>query len=969
VTKSARSESSIVAVLRTSMIMLALIIGITLPFSSESLAQSYLLPPPLQTVFVANSWCFSGTCDVATPIYVNVYWDIGPSQWNADIAAAYPFAPFDMTVDRIDALTNAIVHSQYFSLLSIYSVTSVLVLPSIFASQCGAPPATINGAISQFESLATCILQNNPQITQPGITIMNVLLPPQTGAATGDFCTTQHAAGEHIQPGPATTMTVLPTNNLCNASLVNLFHSMTHEMVEATTDPDPSAWSGWVVPSNVSPDTGDEIADVCESFPWSEVPGTSPNSVVASQVGAQPFLYSFVSTYFAYAPSPPLGNCVPIPPKSFVSPGPSASAFGSQIVSAVACGSGASMKFGANVAGVGPVPWDLPPGGALGGTLYLNGNVSEATTGETWSVGNLHGAPPDPVQFGSVSWTSPDSSGNSVIAVFGFSAGYGSPSPGTSSAIVHPGDSITLNIFDTNFGQAISSTVTAELPQNIIGLNVVAPPYLTLPSGVQPINSNQWYVVGINGLIPGYVVGNPNCGAGVLAPGSYGIQGVSPTVTSNDPSDQVIAVRPSTNNAGFFEFGYTPSLAGTKVVTATAPNTSAIASTTVNVHPAAFSVTPGGGPIGGNQSVTLTGAGYIQGRTAVSANAPSPSGTSKPGTGVTVSSPNLVKFTTPASPLGQNCSFPGATSSCVGQADIIASVGGLDSIPINYNYVVPGQPQMTLLPGNCSTMLEVDVYDANDNEITENVNLSASAAVLQQGRTAATTTATVPAGGLIRMTGKGPVTITATPVLATTETLTERFSYSQGFCFPGWEYQNVLNLNQLTQFGPVGDQSFVPQKGQGTDNFGWIDPSEAGNFVEMAGVSGKTAANDFSVSSLSIYSLRSLVRANRSVFIQSQNGRAIQFTGSSIRISETKSGGEKALGAERALDKQSVISFKLPNSASETSDYRILHLISSTGIGAWKEVTSLSAARHQRQVIRASITETGVYALAVFKER
>jgi len=36
----------------------------------------------LQSVAVSN-FCPSGTCDIAHPIYVNVYWDTSVQQWNS----------------------------------------------------------------------------------------------------------------------------------------------------------------------------------------------------------------------------------------------------------------------------------------------------------------------------------------------------------------------------------------------------------------------------------------------------------------------------------------------------------------------------------------------------------------------------------------------------------------------------------------------------------------------------------------------------------------------------------------------------------------------------------------------------------------------------------------------------------------------------------------------------------------------
>src|SRR5262245_45639064 len=84
-----------------------------------------------------SNFCPSGTCDITDPIYVNVYWDDSEQKWNADIAAIDASA----TVERIDALTDAICHSAYFSQLRQYSIHSCRMSPSIVENGCGASPS------------------------------------------------------------------------------------------------------------------------------------------------------------------------------------------------------------------------------------------------------------------------------------------------------------------------------------------------------------------------------------------------------------------------------------------------------------------------------------------------------------------------------------------------------------------------------------------------------------------------------------------------------------------------------------------------------------------------------------------------------------------------------------------------------------------------------------------------------------
>src|SRR5581483_7897722 len=89
-----------------------------------------------------SNFCPSGTCDIANPIYINVYWDSSENQWNVDIAASDASA----TVSRIDALTKAVCHSAYFSQLTQYSVQSCATRVSIVENGCGPPPSDIDQA-------------------------------------------------------------------------------------------------------------------------------------------------------------------------------------------------------------------------------------------------------------------------------------------------------------------------------------------------------------------------------------------------------------------------------------------------------------------------------------------------------------------------------------------------------------------------------------------------------------------------------------------------------------------------------------------------------------------------------------------------------------------------------------------------------------------------------------------------------
>ena len=172
---------------------------------------SIATPGPARAV---SNFCPSGTCDIATPVYVNVYWS---ANWN--VAVATSSTP-DMTTTRIDALTQSLINSAYFSGLQQYSVTSVAVLmPSIVEGNCGAPPGDLDTAHSQLGAFATCVIALNPFLNN-GNTILNVFLPPQTAPIAGhDFCTKSN--GEHDKYGSPVEVTFLPTNSSCNGSIKN----------------------------------------------------------------------------------------------------------------------------------------------------------------------------------------------------------------------------------------------------------------------------------------------------------------------------------------------------------------------------------------------------------------------------------------------------------------------------------------------------------------------------------------------------------------------------------------------------------------------------------------------------------------------------------------------------------------------------------------------------------------------------
>src|SRR5262249_18363838 len=76
-------------------------------------------------------------------------------------------------------------------------------------------------------------------------------------------------AAEHGQYGTAVGVLFIPTNKACGGSLSAIFGSVTHEMIEATTDPNPPSPTGWKV-GTTGDFYGQEIADVCQTLKFSD---------------------------------------------------------------------------------------------------------------------------------------------------------------------------------------------------------------------------------------------------------------------------------------------------------------------------------------------------------------------------------------------------------------------------------------------------------------------------------------------------------------------------------------------------------------------------------------------------------------------------------------------------------------------------------------------------------------------------
>jgi hypothetical protein len=309
-----------------------------------------------------GKFCPFGTCDITNPVYVNVYWDSSKSQWDQDEIAA---SQGDMLTARIDALTRALTHTNYFVGLSGYGVVGATFLRSI-ASACVPVPATWTQAHDSMDSFTTCILTANTDLDVTH-TFFNVFLPPQTTCSPG-------IGGDHDQylalgnwPGGVDVVVAwIPTDGTCNSNIGSLFASLTHEMVEAATDPNPASGTGFKVFGEGS---CDEIGDLCAGPPCS-APTPTPT-----------FLYATTQEYWVNG----MNACF-APSLLHVPPGATPNITVSRV-----SGGGSSTIFsltGTSVAGRAEgAPWDL----SGGRTLYLKAAITHGQT--LWGAGNIEGNP------------------------------------------------------------------------------------------------------------------------------------------------------------------------------------------------------------------------------------------------------------------------------------------------------------------------------------------------------------------------------------------------------------------------------------------------------------------------------------------------------------------------------------------------------------------------------------------------
>jgi len=205
---------------------------------------------------------------IASPTFVNIYWD---AFWDLDNPT--------MTKAKVDSITQAIIGSRYWAGLAEYGVMSASFAGGFLPDpHCALKAPNSVGFWDPFNpgiaGFIQCEHDNGPPIFRQNDVIYNIILPPsaiESDFWSANFCngpgspTAWHYHG--LQNGfPAfggqPIYTIVLANPLCLAGS-SLFENLTHEMVEAATDPYPIDISIFPLHFGISTET--EIADFCES--------------------------------------------------------------------------------------------------------------------------------------------------------------------------------------------------------------------------------------------------------------------------------------------------------------------------------------------------------------------------------------------------------------------------------------------------------------------------------------------------------------------------------------------------------------------------------------------------------------------------------------------------------------------------------------------------------------------------------
>ncbi len=422
---------------------------------------------------------------VGNPLILNLYWDTSREQWNQDVSNAGRTDTFE----RLDALTQAAVHSNYFSQLSQYGVlvSPNAVAPSVFVGEIcgelGVPPANTQIGHDTLTQIMSCV-EAELGIDTSNL-VVNVLYPPQVAKGSDIDCNNTAAYHDWAGWSGATTYIPLVCNPFGDQGVI--FQNMTHEMVEAMTDPQtPFGYRCY----EASCGSDNEMCDVCEVNDRS-----SP--FLMGQIANDGAVANYWANNFGSC-NPLPGGVPPVIPPSSVS----------------VCGTGPNMGF--MFANPVSMPWDLggcpfwdtvPPVGQGSSmscqgssTMYLSAMVQPVGSSASVNVGALLRAPvADSVSFPNVSFTegclpdprdpqSLDCTSNAIVS--GFTADLG----------ITPGAVITFTMTDPWSG--LSTNIPVVAPSATNATLEVVPPLGSPVSG--------WIFFGDSTVVQGQIFGNCN---------------------------------------------------------------------------------------------------------------------------------------------------------------------------------------------------------------------------------------------------------------------------------------------------------------------------------------------------------------------------------------------------------------------------------------------------------------------------
>jgi hypothetical protein len=830
---------------------------------------------------VLNFCPAGGPCNFTDATIVNVYWDVSPASWDADVGGAGS----GLTQAQIDAFTAAIIHSTYFSQLKQYGVNSITFAPSVTTGSCGTVPANVDDAMNNIDGLILCAL-THAQVAASPQTIINVFLPPRvinTGFCNADASGAHATAMHSVSPNFASPLyTIIPTTAACTGGMV--FSAETHEMVEALTDPDAWGISGWKVFNN-------EIGDMCEN---------------TSTFPVSPYVNGIAQQYWSNS----AGACV----TGF------ATSTAPVVTSIGVCGRGRDMEFTLDGT-FGSAPWDLT-GNAFGGqTLYVSALITDPTgVRGPWTAGNPIGIPPL-VGFKSVAWTKGGGPGGSDrITVRGFNGAYGAP-----AFTVHAGDSILFTITNPDNGATTTASVIAPVPAR---LQVSAAPDMD---------------AGATGNISVTAIDAGNCGVEGAAVSLSNSAGVPMNTITTD----------ATGSASSAGFAY-PAVAGAVTFTAKTPGTTGTlsASTTTRVHPRLDAIVQPRGSVAGGQSVVLSGVGFDITMVVAFGGSHATVAT------VTPDHKKVTVITPPATPAG-----------ATGTVGVTATVHGVDSSPVQYDYILADVPVMEFLGGagsvgathSCATgRIRVSAFTASGVLESASIALSASYPALFRGLQLVNSL-TVSSGATVTISGGGP--ITATNTSAKNASATQSFPvWPAGLC----DAIKAINLKfahlVAIKTGPW-TATEPPCAGDcgtpGTQTVIWSDGPElarARSSLSMQGPDGAALKQRVQVTTLGENAERGLIAQHPALAVRSTTADSASLAGPMIEI---RAPADKAATAR--LPGPAQLTFAAPVAAGPGT-YAIVHLRPAGEALAWIEDKPTVSGR-DGTVLMTEIDSAGVYAL------